>query len=100
MVRERGGRADAFAIDAAFARRCGFLARRWIDPGAKGGKPQPGKRMPDPYSDGARYGGGRADVRLAMGGDGELYLLCKTDGWIRKLVAVTTPPPTLGTTTQ
>jgi hypothetical protein len=60
---------------------------------AKGGTPQPAKRMPDPYGDGARYGGGRADVRLAQGGDGELYLLCKTDGWIRKLVAVTTPPP-------
>jgi hypothetical protein len=61
---------------------------------AKGGKPEPNKRMPDPYRDGARYGGGRADVRLALGGDGELYLLCKTDGWIRKLAAVTTPPPT------
>jgi Glucose / Sorbosone dehydrogenase len=67
---------------------------------AKGGKPAPSKRMPDPYSDGARYGGGRADVRLALGGDGELYLLCKTDGWIRKLVAVTTQPPASGTTTQ
>ena len=40
MVRERDGRADAFAIDAAFAQRCGFFARRWLDPGAKGGKPQ------------------------------------------------------------
>lgn len=59
---------------------------------AKGGKPQPGRRMPDPYGDGARYGGGRADVRLALGADGELYMLCKTDGWIRKLAAVTTPP--------
>jgi hypothetical protein len=67
---------------------------------AKGGKPAPSKRMPDPYGDGARYGGGRADVRLAQGGDGELYLLCKTDGWIRKLVAVTTPPPTSRTATQ
>jgi len=55
--------------------------------------PAPGKRMPDPYGDGALYGGGRADVRLAQGGDGELYLLCKTDGWIRKLVPVTAPPP-------
>ena len=47
--------------------------------------------MTDAY--GVKYGGGRADARLALGGDGELYLLCKTDGWIRKLVAVTTPPP-------
>jgi hypothetical protein len=67
---------------------------------AKGGKPAPSKRMPDPYNDGARYGGGRADVRLALDGDGELYLLCKTDGWIRKLAAVTTPPPTSATTRQ
>lgn len=45
----------------------------------------------DPY--GVKYGGGRADVRMARGGDGEIYLLSKADGWIRKLVAVTTPPP-------
>jgi hypothetical protein len=67
---------------------------------SKGGKPATSKRMPDPYSDGTRYGGGRADVRVAQGGDGELYLLCKTDGWIRKLVAVTTPPPISRTATQ
>jgi hypothetical protein len=67
---------------------------------AKGGTPQPGKRMPDPYKDGARYGGGRADVRLAQAGDGELYLLCKTDGWIRKLAAVTTPLPASRAATQ
>jgi len=45
----------------------------------------------DPY--GIPYGGGRADVRFDMGGDGELYLMGKTDGTIRKLVAVVTPPP-------
>ncbi len=28
------------------------------------------------------YGGGRADVRLSMGGDGELYLMSKSDGMI------------------
>jgi hypothetical protein len=46
---------------------------------------------PDPY--GAPYGGGRADVRLSMGGDGEIYALSKTDGMIRILAAVVTPPP-------
>jgi hypothetical protein len=46
---------------------------------------------PDPY--GVPYGGGRADVRLAMGGDGELYVLSKSDGMIRKFTAVVTPPP-------
>ena len=46
---------------------------------------------PDPY--GVPYGGGRADVRLSMGGDGEIYVLSKTDGMIRILAAVVTPPP-------
>jgi hypothetical protein len=45
----------------------------------------------DPY--GERYGGGRADVRLSMGDDGEIYLLSKSDGMIRKFVSVVTPPP-------
>lgn len=49
----------------------------------------PGKT--DPY--GMQYGGGRADVRLSMGGDGEIYILSKSDGMIRKIVKVTTPPP-------
>lgn len=46
---------------------------------------------PDPY--GVKYGGGRADIHLALGGDGELYVLSKSDGMIRKFVAVVTPPP-------
>src|SRR5580700_881937 len=45
----------------------------------------------DPYN--VPYGGGRADVRLSMGGDGEIYILSKTDGMIRILAAVVTPPP-------
>ena len=49
----------------------------------------PGKT--DPY--GVPYGGGRADVRLSMGGDGELYIMSKSDGMIRKMAAVVTPPP-------
>ena len=43
----------------------------------------------DPY--GVPYGGGRADVRLSMGGDGELYIMSKSDGMIRKMMAVVTP---------
>jgi len=46
---------------------------------------------PDPY--GVPYGGGRADVRLSMDGDGEIYALSKTDGMIRLFSAVVTPPP-------
>jgi hypothetical protein len=44
----------------------------------------------DPY--GVPYGKGRADVRLALGGDGEIYVLSKGDGMIRKLTGVVTPP--------
>ena len=49
----------------------------------------PGKD--DPY--GVPYGGGRADVRLSLGGDGEIYIMSKSDGMIRKMMAVVTPPP-------
>jgi hypothetical protein len=35
---------------------------------------------------------GRADIRIALG-DGELYVLSKSDGMIRKIAAVVTPPP-------
>jgi hypothetical protein len=28
-----------------------------------------------------------------MGGDGEVYVLSKSDGMIRKMTAVVTPPP-------
>ncbi len=40
----------------------------------------------DPY--GVPYGKGRADVRLGVGGDGEIYVMSKADGVIRKLVSV------------
>ncbi len=62
----------------------------------KGGKSPAGKRLPDPYNEGSRYGG-RTDVRLALGGDDELYLLCKTDGWVRRLAGVTMSLPPSGT---
>ncbi len=44
--------------------------------------------------EGIAYGGGRADIRMALGGDGELYVLSKADGMIRKLASIVTPPPT------
>jgi hypothetical protein len=76
----------------------------------KGGKPPDGQVLPggslmttgwkdaaktQPKTDpeGVPYGGGRADIRLAMGGDGELYVLSKGDGMIRKLASIVTPPP-------
>jgi Glucose / Sorbosone dehydrogenase len=42
--------------------------------------------------EGVPYGCGRADIRLAVGGDGELYLLSKSDGMVRKFTAVLIPP--------
>jgi len=42
--------------------------------------------------DGVPYGCGRADIRLGLGGDGELYLLSKSDGMIRRLTGVLIPP--------
>jgi hypothetical protein len=42
--------------------------------------------------DGVPYGRGRADLRLALGGDDELYVITKTDGMIRKLTAALSPP--------
>ena len=42
--------------------------------------------------EGVRYGGGRADIRLAMDNEGELYLLSKSDGAIRKFAAALSPP--------
>jgi hypothetical protein len=39
-------------------------------------------------TDDGPYGGGRADVRVVFGGDGEIYVLSKSDGMIRKMVSV------------
>jgi hypothetical protein len=43
--------------------------------------------------EGVPYGGGRVDLRLAVDGDGEMYVLTKSDGMIRRMTAVVTPPP-------
>ena len=37
------------------------------------------------------YGCGRADIRLALGGDGEIYVMSKSDGMIRRMVAFIEP---------
>jgi Glucose / Sorbosone dehydrogenase len=51
------------------------------------------QKQPKADPDGIVYGGGRADIRMALGGDGELYVLSKSDGVIRKMAAVATAPP-------
>jgi hypothetical protein len=49
----------------------------------------------DPY--GQPYGSGRADMRIVLGGDGELYVISKSDGVIRRMTAPQIPnaPPVL-----
>jgi len=42
--------------------------------------------------DGVLYGEGRADIRIAQGGDGEIYVTSKSDGSIRRMVAALGPP--------
>lgn len=51
------------------------------------------QKRPKADPDGVAYGGGRADVRLALGGDGELYVISKSDGMIRKIAGLVAPPP-------
>jgi hypothetical protein len=40
---------------------------------------------------GVLYGGGRADIRFALGDDNEIYVLSKSDGMIRKMTAILGP---------
>lgn len=67
----------------------------------RGGIPPAGQRLPGGNSsyttwgndiEGVAYGRGRVDLRLALGDDEEIYLITKTDGMIRKLTALLTPP--------
>jgi hypothetical protein len=57
----------------------------------KGGPSDMSGRTGDLDPEGVPFGARRADVRLAMDGDGELYVLSKSDGMIRKLTAVVAP---------
>ena len=47
--------------------------------------------QPKTDPEGVPYGGGRADGRIVRGGDGELYILTKSDGMIRKFTAAVPP---------
>jgi hypothetical protein len=46
--------------------------------------------------EGVPYGCGRADIRLALSSDGELFLLSKSDGMIRRFAGVLIPPTITG----
>jgi hypothetical protein len=78
-------------IAETYARRGGMPVSGHVLPGnaaATTASPDPAHAEPKLDPEGVPYGGGRADIRLAQGGDGELYILSKSDGMIRKLVAV------------
>jgi hypothetical protein len=82
-------------VAETYAHRGGTPASEHVLPGGAGattGFRDADKSQPKADAEGVSYGGGRADVRLALGGDGELYVLSKSDGMIRKMTAVTAPP--------
>jgi hypothetical protein len=83
-------------IAQTYAQKGGTPAPDRVLPGAAAattGWRDPDHKQPKADPEGVVYGGGRADVRIAMGGDGEAYVLSKSDGMIRKMTAVVAPPP-------
>jgi hypothetical protein len=83
-------------VAETYAHKGGTPAQERVLPGAAAattGFRDPDKKQPKADPEGVAYGGGRADIRIAMGGDGEVYVLSKSDGMIRKMSALVTPPP-------
>jgi hypothetical protein len=83
-------------VAETYAHKGGAPAQDRVLPGAAGattGWRDPDHKQPKADSEGVAYGGGRADIRIAMGGDGEAYVLSKSDGMVRKMTALVTPPP-------
>jgi hypothetical protein len=83
-------------VAQTYAQKGGTPAQDRVLPGAAAattGWRDPDHKQPKADPEGVPYGGGRADIRIAMGGDGEAYVLSKSDGMIRKMTAVVTPPP-------
>lgn len=78
-------------VAETFVRRNGTPTATAVVPGGATGT---GSGQLDPY--GQPYGGGRADVRFSLGGDGEIYILSKSDGMIRKLVGASSSSPRPG----
>ena len=88
VVHNRANRRIFDIVADAYARNGGAALPRVVLPGLAG---LTNNGTLDPY--GVAYAGGRADVRLSVDADGELYLLSKTDGMIRKLMGLASPPP-------
>jgi hypothetical protein len=83
-------------VAETYAHKGGTPAQDRVLPGAAAattGWKDADHKQPKADAEGVPYGGGRADVRIAMGGDGEVYVLSKSDGMIRKMTALVTPPP-------
>jgi hypothetical protein len=81
-------------VAEAYAKKGGTPAQDRVLPGASGattGWRDPEHKQPKADPEGVPYGGGRADIRIAKDGDGELYVLSKPDGMIRKVVSVVAP---------
>ena len=83
-------------VAESYSHKGGTPAQDRVLPGAAAattGWRDPEKKQPKADAEAKPYGGGRADVRMASGGDGEIYVLSKSDGMIRKMTAVVTAPP-------
>src|SRR6202035_1087406 len=83
-------------VAESYSHKGGTPAQDRVLPGAAAattGWRDPDHKQPKADPEGAAYGGGRADIRIAPGGDGEVYVWSKSDGMIRKMTAVVTPPP-------
>ena len=82
-------------VAETYAHKGGTPAQDRVLPGAAAattGWRDPEHKQPKTDPEGVAYGGGRADVRISVGGDGEIYVLSKSDGMIRKMTAVVTSP--------
>jgi hypothetical protein len=82
-------------VAQTYAQKGGMPGPDHVLPGAAGattGWTDDDHKLPKADMDGVPYGGGRADVRIEMGGDGEVYVLSKSDGMIRKMTAEVATP--------
>lgn len=70
------------------------ISKQYKAKGGTSGQALPGTATATAGSDidGVAYGSGRADIRLGMDSDGELYVMSKSDGMIRRMMAVVVPP--------
>ncbi len=83
-------------VAQTFAQKGGTPVADRVLPGAAGattGWRDDAHKLPKADLDGVAYGGGRADIRISAGGDGEIYVLSKSDGMIRKMTSLVTAPP-------